>query len=87
MIAVIKALRAYRLTAAESYLPHQNQSLRDANILEYIFPKHCMDSHNADMGELVSQVYLQCYLYVSALKSLTPTIIGIEMALRFVTLF
>lgn len=33
-------------------------------------PKYCIASHNADLGEIISRVYFQSRLYVSALKSL-----------------
>lgn len=43
-------------------------------------PKYCLSSHNADLGEMISRVYFQANNFVSALKSLTPTIIGVELS-------
>lgn len=53
---------------------------QDRELIESTFPKHCMISHNADLGEMVSRVYFHSHLHISALKSLTPTIIGVELA-------
>lgn len=47
--------------------------------LEDNLPRYCLSSHHADLGEAMSRVYFQSNLYVSALKSLTPTIIGVEL--------
>lgn len=42
-------------------------------------PRHCIAHHNVDLGFLLAKVYYQSKLYLSALNSLTPTIIGSEL--------
>lgn len=45
-------------------------------------PQHCITSHSMDLGQQLAKVYYKSGLYVSALNSLTPTIIGVEYAVR-----
>lgn len=45
-------------------------------------PQHCITSHSMDLGKNLAEVYFNSGLYVSALNSLTPTIIGVEYAVR-----
>eukprot|EP00981_Chlorochromonas_danica_P013204 scaffold5974_cov158-Ochromonas_danica.AAC.5 len=42
-------------------------------------PSHCISHHNVDLGLLLSKMYLESKLYMSALNSITPTIIGVEL--------
>ena len=41
-------------------------------------PKFCPTSHNTDLGGIMARIFFKAKLYIQALKSLTPTIIGGE---------
>eukprot|EP01034_Spumella_vulgaris_P021757 gene21757-27813_t len=49
------------------------------NSKECCLPKHCVTTYNTDLGDLIARVYFKNKQFVQALKSLTPTIIGVEL--------
>lgn len=49
------------------------------NTLDSNLPKFCVTSHNTDLGHITARIYFKSKLYIPALKSLTPTIIGVEL--------
>jgi hypothetical protein len=49
------------------------------NSKESCLPKHCVTTYNTDLGDLIARVYFKNRQFVQALKSLTPTIIGVEL--------
>eukprot|EP01038_Epipyxis_sp_PR26KG_P005740 gene5740-7926_t len=60
-------------TISSGLLQYQTNHM-DANL-----PKFCVTLHNVDLGEIIAKIYFNSKLYVAALKSITPTIIGVEL--------
>ena len=59
---------------------------REKRRLPSTLPTFCISNHNADLGEIISRLYYHSKLYVSSLKSLTPTIIATELAVSVLSL-
>lgn len=49
------------------------------NCKESNLPKNCITTYNTDLGDLTSRIYFRNKQFIQALKSLTPTIIGVEL--------
>ena len=51
----------------------------ELNSNESSLPKYCVTTNNTDLGVIMAKIFFKSKLYIQALKSLTPTIIGVEM--------
>lgn len=58
--------------------PHKHMKY-ELNLPDSKLPKFCVTSYNTDLGYAISKIHFRSRLYVPALKSITPTIIGVEL--------
>ncbi|RYG70392.1 hypothetical protein EON64_00295 [archaeon] len=49
------------------------------NNSDAILPRHCVSHHNVDLGHMLAKIYFESKLYLSALNSLIPTVMGCEL--------